>query len=135
MTGKLELLFAKPIMIFNDLLNEDDYNYANTWLKEHFEKNAIEPKESKGGGPLYPEKGHGMQKTTVTVSTHAWDPELQNNVELETFNKLHECIQYDKTDYYTYENDIRIRIDKKIYLSKHSGSNISLLNPRRQPKE
>ena len=32
---KLELLFAKPIMIFNDLLNEDDYNYAHTWLKEH----------------------------------------------------------------------------------------------------
>ena len=29
MTGKLELLFAKPIMIFNDLLNEDDYNYAH----------------------------------------------------------------------------------------------------------
>ena len=28
MTGKLELLFAKPIMIFNDLLNEDDYNLS-----------------------------------------------------------------------------------------------------------
>ena len=87
MAGKLELLFAKPIMIFNDLLNEDDYDYANTWLKDHFKKNAVAPKESSDGGPLYPEKGHGMQKTTVTVSTHGWDPDLQNNVELQTFNK------------------------------------------------
>ena len=70
MTGKLELLFAKPIMIFNDLLNEDDYNYAHYLVKGAFKKNAIAPKESSGGGPLYPEKGHGMQKTTVTVSMH-----------------------------------------------------------------
>ena len=47
------------------------------------------------------------------------------NLELETFNKLHECIQYDKTDYYTYENGTIIEIindeeiknyDRKIFL-------------------
>ena len=87
MAGQLELLFAKPVMIFNNLLNEQDYNFANSWLKQHFEKNAVEPKESTDGGPLYPEKGHGMNKTTVTVSTHAWDPNLQDNPQFEIFNK------------------------------------------------
>ena len=122
MTGKLELLFAKPIMIFNDLLNEDDYNCANTWLKEHFKKNAIAPKESSGGGPLYPEKGHGMQKTTVTVSTHAWDPELQNNVELETFNKaiLRCCKEFADVMGYTKCSDYLFIKDMWAFIGKEN---------------
>ena len=122
MTGKLELLFAKPIMIFNDLLSSEDYDFANNWLKQHFEKNAVAPKESVNGGPLYPEKGHGMNKTTVTVSTHSWDPNLQDNSEFEIFNKaiLNCCKEFADTMGYEKCSDYLFIKDMWAFIGKEN---------------
>lgn len=132
MPGKLELIFPKPIMMFNNLLNEDDYNYTNTWLKEHFAKNAVKPKESSWGKPLYPEKGHGTNKTTVTASTHAWDPNLQDNPELQTFNtallrcckEFADVMGYEKSSDHLFIRDMWAFIGKEnTHLQQHIHRN------------
>jgi uncharacterized protein (TIGR02466 family) len=121
MPGRLEQLFAKPVMVFNNLLPKEDFKQANNWLKQHFENNAVAPKVTENGAPLYPEKGHGMNKTTVTVSTHSWDPNLQNNPEFSTFNKaiLDSCKEfadvmgYEKCSDYLFIKDMWAFIGKE----------------------
>ena len=136
MSGKLNLLFAKPVMSFQNLLSEEEFQKANTWLKQHFENNATDPKESNDGAPLYPEKGHGMNKTTVTVSTHGWDPNLQDNPQLSVFNQavlkcckeFADVMGYEKSSDYLFIKDMWAFIGKEnthIQQHLHSHSFIS----------
>jgi uncharacterized protein (TIGR02466 family) len=69
MQGNLDLLFSKPVMIFDNILSDVELEFVNTWLQDHFKKNNSVRFNT--FSPLW----------TVNT-THKWDPRLQDNVEL-----------------------------------------------------
>tara|TARA_B110000503_G_C7125408_1_gene404355 strand:+ start:429 stop:1076 length:648 start_codon:yes stop_codon:yes gene_type:complete len=79
MQGNLDLLFSKPVMTFDNIISDNELQFVNMWLKEHFRKNNSTRADT--FSPLF----------TVN-SSHKWDPRLQDNVELnELCNKFVEA--------------------------------------------
>lgn len=69
MKHELNLLFAKPVMVFDEVVSENDLRETTKWLVSHFEKH--QSTRAQTYSPL----------ATVN-SSHKWDPYLQNNPEL-----------------------------------------------------
>lgn len=68
MNYKLDMLFAKPVMVFDDLASTDEHLFMTDWLEKHIRSNAVKKETN---SPLF-----------SVISTHEFDPQLQNNAEL-----------------------------------------------------
>lgn len=68
MKHKLDMLFAKPVMIFDDLVSEEKHKFMTEWLENHIRSNAVKENTH---SPLF-----------SVISTHVFDPRLQDNPEL-----------------------------------------------------
>ena len=88
MQSKLELIFPKPLMIFDDVLSEETFTTTEKWLRGHFLKHGTPDRDQDGpvGQPWNKSTGHGIGRSTISQTTQKWDPELHNNPEMKNFN-------------------------------------------------
>lgn len=69
MKYELDLLFPLPIMIFDNLVEEEDLVNTTEWLISHFEKHNST-------------RAQTFSPLATVNSSHKWDPRLQDNPEL-----------------------------------------------------
>lgn len=69
MKHKLDMVFAKPVMIFDQLVSDEEHTFMTEWLENHIRSNAVKKETN---SPLF-----------SVISTHEFDPRLQDNPELE----------------------------------------------------